>query len=119
MANKKSLTDAGLLTYTITEDEVINIGEAAEGAVGSWVLHVSGGGTYSITLRKKIRYSTIANGSAPTTYYENHATGVSVAAGTAISSPTLVKVPCDGCALILDVDWTSGACQIEMYPLLG
>ena len=109
-----------MITNTYTTAGVRNIGEAAEGAVGSWVLQISGTGTYSLTLRKKIRRGTVADSAAPTTYYENFATGVSVAAGTAITGALLVKVPCDGCDLILDITAVSGGnIVIEAEPLLG
>lgn len=109
-----------MVTNTYTTTGVRNLGEAAEGVVGSWVLQISGTGTYSVTLRKKVRRGTVADGSAPTTFYENFATGVSVAAGTAITGAGLFKVPCDGCDLILDVTAVSGGTLVvEAEPLLG
>jgi hypothetical protein len=109
-----------MITNTYTTTGVRNIGEAAEGAVGSWVLQFSGTGTYSVTLRKKIRRGTVADASAPTTFYELFNTGVSTAAGTAITGAALVKVACDGCDLILDVTAVSGGTLVvEAEPLLG
>lgn len=119
MANKKTMTDGGLVTWVIDTDGTINLGEAAEGVVGSWTLQVIGAGTYSIVLRKKIRRGSVADASAATTYYINHATGVSVAAATAITGAGLFSVPANGCDVILDIDWTSGACSIECVPMLG
>lgn len=108
-----------ITTRTITATGVINLGDAADGLVGTYVLHISGGGTYSIVLRKKIRGGSVANGSAPTTNYVNFATGVGVAAGTAITAPTLVSVDCAACDLILDITYTSGVCTVEAEPVLG
>lgn len=109
-----------MVTNTYTTTGVRSLGEAAEGAVGSWVLQVSGTGTFSVTLRKKVRRCSVADASAPTTFYENFATGVSVAAGTAITGAGLFKVPCDGCDLILDVTAVSGGTLVvEAEPLLG
>ena len=119
MANKKTMTDGGLVTWVIDTDAQINLGEAAEGVVGSWTLQVIGAGTYSIVLRKKLRRSSVADASAPTTYYINHATGASVNAGTAITGAGLFSVPSNACDVIIDVDWTSGACSVECVPLLG
>lgn len=119
MANTKNLSATDVLTVRLDTDGQVNLGEAAEGAVGSWVLQVSGTFSGSLTLRKKIRRGTVADGSAATTYYENFATGVSVAAGTAITGAGLFKVPCDGCDLILDYDATSGEMIVECVPLLG
>jgi len=117
MANAKVVTDSGLIRYTITEDETINLGDADGHRAASWIIYITGGGSYSIQPRKKIRGSSIADASAPTTYYFNHSTGASVAA-TAITGATLIRVPADGCAVILGVDWTSGACQIECLPIM-
>lgn len=119
MANTKKISTDGVLTYTIDTTAVINLGEAAEGVVGSWTIHFLGAGSYSVVLRKKLRRSSLADASAPTTYYENHSTGVSTAAGTAIATPTLVVVPANGCDVILDITYTSGVCTIEAVPLLG
>lgn len=106
-------------TLNITASGVRNLGEAAEGAVSSWVLQTSGGGSYSITLRKKIVQGSQADASASTTYYTNFLTGVDVAAGTAIEGNGVWKVACDGCDLVLDITYTSGSCLIEYEPLLG
>lgn len=119
MPNKKTFTDAGVITYTITEDETINLGDAARHHVGTWVIYISGGGSYSIVPKKKLLGSTLADASAPNTNYVNHSTGVAVAAGTAIVAATLITVDAAGCAVLLAVDWTSGACTIECRPVLG
>lgn len=108
-----------MITLTQVATGVRNLGEAAEGVVGSWVVHVTGTGTFSVTFRKKIRRGSVADASAPTTYYENFATGQGVAAGTAVVAAGLFKVPCDGCDLILDISYTSGTFTVEAEPLLG
>ena len=89
------------------------------GAVGSWVLQISGTFSGSLVLRKKVRRGTVADGSAATTYYELFNSGTSTAAGTALTGAALVKVPCDGCDLILDYTATSGTMVVECAPLLG
>lgn len=119
MANTRNLSATDVVTVRLDTTGTLNIGEAAEGAVGSWVLHISGTFSGSLTLRKKIRRGTVADASAPTTYYELFNTGVSTAAGTAITGTALVKVPCDGCDLILDYTATSGTMVVECTPLLG
>ena len=122
MANKKVLVDnsgPGVWTASLDTTGTVNVGDAAIGAVGSWVLQISGTFSGSLTLRKKVIGSVVADGSAPTAYYENHATGVAVAAGTAITGAGLFKVPCDGCVLILDYTATSGTMVIELVNLLG
>ena len=45
--------------------------------------------------------------------------GVNEVITAAITAAGIYKVPCDGCALILDIDYTSGACVVEYIPLLG
>lgn len=119
MANIKRLTDAGTYRAQLDTTGTVNLGEAAEGAVGSWVLQISGTFSGSLVLRKKLRRSVVADASAPTTYYELFNTGVSTAAGTALTGAALVKVPCDGCDLILDYTATSGEMIVECTPLLG
>jgi hypothetical protein len=122
MANKKTLVDnTGPAVWTTTLDTTgtVGLGEAALGAVGSWVLQISGTFSGSLVLRKKVIGSAVADASAPTAYYENHATGVAVAAGTAITGAGLFKVPCDGCVLILDYTAASGTMVIELVNLLG
>jgi hypothetical protein len=119
MPNKKTTTDAGVITYTITEDETINLGDAARHHVGTWVIYISGGGTYSIVPKKKLLGSTLADASAPNTHWLNHATGEAETAGTAITSATLFTIDASGCAALLAVDWTSGACTIECRPVVG
>jgi hypothetical protein len=119
MANTKNLSQTDVYTVRLDTTGTLNIGEAAEGAVGSWVLHISGTFSGSLVLRKKIRRGSVTDGNAPTTYYENFATGVSVAAGTALTAAALLKVPCDGCDLILDYTAASGVMVIECTPLLG
>ena len=119
MANTKNLSNTDVYTVSLDTTGTLNIGEAAEGAVGSWVLQISGTFSGSLTLRKKIRRGTVADASAATTYYTNFATGVDVAAGTALTGAGLVKVPCDGCDLILDYTAASGRMIVECTPLLG
>jgi hypothetical protein len=122
MANKKVLVDnsgPGVWTASLDTTGTVNIGDAAIGAVGSWVLQISGTFSGSLVLRKKALGSVVADGSAPTTYYTNFATGVDVAAGTALTAAALVKVPCDGCVLILDYTATSGTMIVECVNLLG
>ena len=124
MPNRKTLVDnagAGPAVWTTSLDTTgaFNIGDAAIGAVGSWVLQVSGTFSGSLVLKKKAVGSVVADASAPTTYYENFATGVAVAAGGAITSAGLFKVPCDGCVLILDYTATSGTMLVECVNLLG
>ena len=118
MANTKNLT-GDLLTVLLDTTGTVNLGEAAEGAVGSWVLQISGTFSGSLVLRKKVRRGTVADASAATTYYELFNTGVSTAAGTALTGAALVKVACDGCDLILDYTATSGTMVVECVPLLG
>jgi hypothetical protein len=124
MANRKILVDnagAGPAVWTTTLDTTgtINVGDAALGAVGSWVLQISGTFSGSLVLRKKLIGSVVADASAPTAYYENHATGVAVAAGTALTAAGLLKVPCDGCVLVLDYTAASGTMVVELVNLLG
>lgn len=124
MANRKTLVDnagEGPAVWTAGLDTTgaFNLGDAAIGAVGSWVLQVSGTFSGSLVLRKKVIGSRVAAASAPTTYYENFATGAAVAAGTAITGAGLFKVPCDGCVLVLDYTATSGEMLVECVNLLG
>jgi hypothetical protein len=124
MANRKILVDnagAGPAVWTASLDTTgqLNMGDAALGAVGSWVLQVSGTFSGSLVLRKKVIGSIVADASAPTTHYENSATNVAVAAGTAITGAGLFKVPCDGCVLILDYTATSGTMLVESVNILG
>jgi hypothetical protein len=118
MANTKNLA-ADLLTVRLDTTGQMNLGEPAYGAVGSWVLQISGTFSGSLLLRKKVRRSTVADASAPTTYYELFNSGTSTAAGTAITGAALVKVACDGCDLIFDYTHTSGVMVVECVPLLG
>lgn len=106
-------------TINLTATGTTNLGDTGEGIVGSWVLQVSGTFSGSLVLRKKVKGSSVADGSAPTTYYINHATGESVAANTAITAAALVLVPCAGCDLVLSYTATSGTCVVEAEPLLG
>ena len=64
MANNKKVSNGGLLTYTIDTTAVINLGEAAEGVVGSWTLFFVGAGTFSVVLRKKPHHSATTDASA-------------------------------------------------------
>lgn len=107
--------------YTVRLDTTgtVNLGDAAEGVVGSWILQVSGTYSGSLVLRKKIVKSTVADASAPETYYEEFGDGTAVNSGTAITADGLFKVPCDGCCLILDYTATSGTMIVECVPLLG
>jgi hypothetical protein len=106
-------------TVTLNVTGVRNIGEAAEGVVGSWIIQVSGTFSGALKLRKKIRQGVVADAAAAPTYYTNFATGVSVAANTDITGAGLFLVPCYGCDLVLDYTHTSGACVVEAEPLLG
>jgi hypothetical protein len=124
MPNRKILVDnagAGPAVWTASLDTTgqLNLGDAALGAVGSWVLQVSGTFSGSLVLRKKVIGSIVADASAPTTHYENSATNAAVAAGTAITGAGLFKVPCDGCVLILDYTATSGTMLVECVNILG
>lgn len=120
MANTKKLSTAYLWTVSLDTTGVVDLGEAAEGVVGSWVLQVSGTFSGSLVLRKKLKGSSVANASAPTTSYTNFSTDTAVAAGTAITAGGAVyKVECDGCTLILDYTATSGTMVVETVPLLG
>ena len=122
MANRKVLVDnsgPGVWTASLDTTGTVNVGDAAIGAVGSWVLQISGTFSGSLVLRKKAVGSVVADASAPTTYYENFATGVAVAAGTALTAAALVKVPCDGCVLVLDYTATSGTMVVECVNILG
>ncbi len=118
MPNTKNLTN-DLFTVRLDTTGTLNLGEPAYGAVGSWVLQISGTFSGSLVLRKKARRSTVADASAPTTHYELFHSGPSTAAGTAITGAALVKVPCDGCDLIFDYTATSGTMVVECVPLLG
>ena len=103
----------------LTATAVRNIGEAAEGVVGSWVVQVSGTFSGALKLRKKIRRGVVADGSAAPTYYQDFAAGTNVAANTDITAAGLFLVPCYGCDLVLDYTHTSGTCVVEVEPLLG
>lgn len=118
MANTKDLT-TGPLTVRLDTTGTLNLGDAAEDVVGSWVLQVSGTFSGSLVLRKKVVRSTVADASAPTTAYINFATDAAVNAGTAITAGGLFKVLCDGCVLILDYTATSGIMVIECEPVKG
>jgi len=106
-------------TLTLNATGVRNIGEAAEGVVGSWVVQVSGTFSGNLKLRKKIRRGVVANASAAPTYYTDFSAGTNVAANTDITAAGLFLVPCYGCDLILDYTHASGACVVEVEPLLG
>jgi hypothetical protein len=124
MPNRKILVDnagAGPAVWTATLDTTgqLNMGDAALGAVGSWVLQVSGTFSGSLVLRKKVIGSVVVDAAAPTTHYENSATNAAAAAGTPITAAGLFKVPCDGCVLILDYTATSGTMVVESVNILG
>ena len=119
MANTINLGAGDVRVARLDTTGTVNVGEAAEGVVGSWLLQISGTFSGSLVLRKKLRRGSVADASAPTTYYELFNTGVSTAAGTALTAAALVKVPCDGCDLILDYTATSGTMVVECNPLLG
>lgn len=125
MANKKTLVDNGLgpgvWTASLDTTGNLEMGDAAVGAVGSWVLQVSGTFSGSLVLKKKIVGGATAVASASNTYYFNFASSgaTEVAAGTAITAAGLFKVPCDGCSLVLNYTATSGTMIVEGVPLLG
>lgn len=122
MANTKTLIangGTGVLTHRLDTTGVVSLGEAADGYVGSWVLQISGTFTGSLVLRKKVRGSVVADASAATTWYTLMNTDTATAAGTALTAAALLKVACDGCALILDYTATSGTMVVECVPLLG
>lgn len=119
MANKQGTNTNGLVVWELDTTGVVNVGEAAEGAVGSWIMEVSGTFSGSLALRKKIRRGRVADASALGTYYTNFDAGTSVASGTAITAAGLFSIPCDGCDLILDYTATSGTMVVELTPLLG
>jgi hypothetical protein len=116
-----TITAAGTTPLTVRLDTTgqFVLGDADEGLVSSWVLQVSGTFSGSLVLRKEVRQSTVPAASAPTTTYENFASGNPVAAGTAITAAGLFKVLCDGCSLILDYTATSGVMVVECVPLAG
>lgn len=119
MPNKRYVNDAGCFTVTMDTTGTLNVGAPHPTAIGSWVFQVSGTFSQSIVLRKKVSGSTVADASAPTTAYVNHATDAAVTAGTAITAAGLFKVQCDGCDLIFDNTVTSGTVVIEGKPLVG
>lgn len=123
MANRRVLVDngAGPAVWTAQLDTTgtLMIGDAAVGSVGSWVAQVSGTFSGSLVLKKKVIGSIVADASAPDCYYENSATGVAVAAGTAITAAGLFKIPCDGCCLVLSYTATSGTMLVELVNILG
>lgn len=122
MANRKEVRDnsgAGVFTASLDATGTFAIGDAALGSVGSWIAQVSGTFSGSLVFRKKVNGSAVSDASAPACYYENSATGVAVASGTAITAAGLFKVPCDGCTLILDYTATSGTMIVELVNLLG
>lgn len=119
MANTKEVSTGGVQTVRLDTTGTMNLGEAAEAVIGSWVLQVSGTFSGSLVLRKKVRRSVVLDASAPDTYYVNYATGATVTAATAITAAGLFKVPCDGCDLILSYTHTSGQMVVECVPLFG
>ena len=123
MANRKVLVDNGLgpAVWTVMLDTTgtVEVGDAANGAVGSWVLQISGTFSGSLVLKKKIVGGAVAVASATNTYYTNFAAGTDVAAGTALTGDGILKVPCDGCSLVLSYTATSGTMVVECVNLLG
>lgn len=125
MANKKTLVDNGLgpgvWTASLDTTGTLELGDAAVGAVGSWILQVSGTFVGSLVLKKKIVGGATAIASATNTFYFNFGTSgaTEVAAGTAITAAGIFKVPCDGCSLVLSYTATSGTMIVEGVPLLG
>lgn len=119
MPNTQSVTSTGVMTVRLDTTGTWNVGNISPTVVGSWVFQISGTFSGSLVLRKKVRRSTVADASAPTTVYENFATGATVSAGTAITAAGLFKVLCDGCDLVLDYTATSGTMVLEMIPLEG
>lgn len=125
MANKKDLIDngagPGILTVKLNATGSFEVGDAAVGAVGSWILQISGTFTGSLVLKKKIVGGVTAIASATSCYYFNFASSgaTEVAAGTAITAAGIFKVPCDGCSLVFAYTHTSGEMVVECVPLLG
>lgn len=123
MANTKTLIDNAkgppVWTVKLNTTGVVEVGDAASGAVGSWVLQISGTFSGSLVLKKKIYGGNVAASSATSTYYTNFAAGTDVAAGTALTAAGILKVPCDGCSLVFDYTHTSGEMVVECVNLLG
>ncbi len=121
MANTLSLTNAGLILWTVTATAAINTGDAGTGTANFAVVQVrDNGASFSLVLRKKLHASSVADGSANTTWYEDMSAGsTAVAAGTAITASGLYKVYLDLCDLILDVTVTSGTLLIELAHAAG
>lgn len=115
----KTLNARGTPVWTITGTGQVNLGDAQDGAVGSWVLSTAFSSSGSLTLTKKLRGSSVTDANAPDTFYQNFATGVDASAGVAITGAGLWKVECDGCELVLDITSLTGTLTVEAIPLLG
>jgi hypothetical protein len=119
MANTKTLGSTGLVVVRLDTTGTVNVGEAAEGVTGSWVLQVSGTFTGSLVLCKKIRRGSVSDADAAPTYYEDMLAGTSTAANTAITAAGLFRIPCDSSDLVLDYTATDGTMVCELVPQLG
>jgi hypothetical protein len=106
-------------TVTLNTTGTTNLGDTAEGIVGSFVLQVSGTFSGALKLRKKIKGSVVNDANAPTTYYINYGTGEVIATNTDITAAGLYLVPCAACDLVLAYTHTSGAMVVECLPVLG
>lgn len=83
---------------------------------GAWGVQISGGGTYSITVRSKVTGSAVANSAAPLTAYTTCAAPTSPVT-TALTAANNILIEAPGDDVILDVAYTSGALLIEAEPL--
>jgi hypothetical protein len=113
MAEQKTITATGLFA----------MGDAADGAVASWVIDIaSSGGTFSLTPQTRVRPPIGAASTPPyrDAAYETLTTGAAVTAGTAITAAGSIKIPCDACDAGLNVTAISGSTLTITYsPIVG
>lgn len=93
-----------------------NLGNPKPHGDGGWAVQMSGGGSYSVTFRKKVTGSVVADASATVCAYSTAAAPATFAT-TALTAAGNVFVPAPGCDVIVDVTYTSGACVIEAEPV--
>lgn len=105
-----------MVTLTNPATGVYNLGAAMPHKDGAWAVQISGGGSYSITFRRKVTGSGVANASAILCGYATAAAPATYVT-TAITSAASVVVPAPGCDVIVDVTLTSGALTIEAEPV--
>lgn len=106
-------------SMNLTATQVVNLGDAREGVVSSWVLGVSGTFVGSMILRKRMRGGSVAVASAGQCWYTNALTNTAVAAGVAITAGGIYVVQADGCDIIIDYAYTSGSLVLETDPVVG